>query len=79
MMDHGVLAAVLEHADRAPDRPAVKDLDRALTRAELRAAAGRVAAATSTGLLVAFVASLSRLLAVTSQASSCPTSSPVAT
>ena len=44
MMDHGVLAAVLEHADRAPDRPAVKDLDRALTRAELRAAAGRVAA-----------------------------------
>jgi D-alanine--poly(phosphoribitol) ligase subunit 1 len=44
MTDHGVLAAVLEHADRAPDRPAVKDLDRALTRAELRAAAGRVAA-----------------------------------
>ena len=42
--DHGVLGAVLDHADRAPDRPAVKDLDRALTRAELRAAAGRVAA-----------------------------------
>src|SRR5271166_4513270 len=42
--DHGVLAAVLDHADRAPDRPAVKDLDRALTRGELRAAAGRVAA-----------------------------------
>ena len=44
MTDHGVLGAVLNHADRAPDRPAVKDLDRALTRAELRAAAGRVAA-----------------------------------
>jgi D-alanine--poly(phosphoribitol) ligase subunit 1 len=42
--DRGVLGAVLDHADRAPDRPAVKDLDRALTRAELRAAAGRVAA-----------------------------------
>ena len=42
--DHGVLGAVLDHADRAPDRPAVKDLDRALTRGELRAAAGRVAA-----------------------------------
>ena len=43
--DHGsVLDAVLDHADRAPDRPAVKDLDRALTRGELRAAAGRVAA-----------------------------------
>ncbi len=41
---HGVLGAVLDHADRAPDRPAVKDLDRALTRGELRAAAGRVAA-----------------------------------
>ncbi|MGO9104268.1 MAG: hypothetical protein ACLP9Y_34465, partial [Mycobacterium sp.] len=41
--DHGVLGAVLDHADRAPDRPAVKDLDRALTRGELRAAAGRVA------------------------------------
>jgi D-alanine--poly(phosphoribitol) ligase subunit 1 len=40
----GVLGAVLDHADRAPNRPAVKDLDRALTRAELRAAAGRVAA-----------------------------------
>jgi D-alanine--poly(phosphoribitol) ligase subunit 1 len=44
MTDHNVLGAVLQHADRAPDRPAVKDLDRALTRAELRAAAGRVAA-----------------------------------
>jgi D-alanine--poly(phosphoribitol) ligase subunit 1 len=42
--DHGVLGAVLNHADRAPDRAAVKDLDRALTRGELRAAAGRVAA-----------------------------------
>jgi D-alanine--poly(phosphoribitol) ligase subunit 1 len=42
--DHGVLGAVLDYADRAPDRPAVKDLDRALTRGELRAAAGRVAA-----------------------------------
>jgi len=42
--DHGVLGAVLDHADRAPDRPAVKDLDSALTRGELRAAAGRVAA-----------------------------------
>src|SRR6202012_1542295 len=44
MMDHGVLAAVLDHADRAPDRPGVKDLDRALTRGGLRAAAGRGAA-----------------------------------
>src|SRR6201993_5356300 len=42
--DHGVLGAVLDHADRAPDRPAVKDLERALTRGELRTAAGRVAA-----------------------------------
>jgi non-ribosomal peptide synthetase component F len=42
--DCGVLGAVLDHADRAPDRPAIKDLDRALTRGELRAAAGRVAA-----------------------------------
>ena len=42
--DHDVLGAVLDHADRAPDRPAVKDLDRALTRGELCAAAGRVAA-----------------------------------
>jgi D-alanine--poly(phosphoribitol) ligase subunit 1 len=41
---HGVLGAVLDHADRAPHRPAVKDLDRALTRGELRAASGRVAA-----------------------------------
>lgn len=43
-MNHGVLGAVLDHADRAPNRPAVKDLDRALTRGELRAAAARVAA-----------------------------------
>src|SRR5579875_545858 len=42
--DHSVLGAVLDHADRAPDRPAAKDLDRALTRGGLRAAAGRVAA-----------------------------------
>ena len=42
--DHGVLGAVLDHADRAPGGPAVKDLDRALTRGDLRAAAGRVAA-----------------------------------
>ncbi len=42
--DHGVLGAVLDHADRDPGRPAVKDLDRALTRGELRGAAGRVAA-----------------------------------
>jgi amino acid adenylation domain-containing protein len=41
---HDVLGAVLDHADRDPDRPAVKDLDRGLTRGELRAAAGRVAA-----------------------------------
>lgn len=41
---HDVLGAVLQHADRAPDQPAVKDLDRALTRGELRDAAGRVAA-----------------------------------
>ena len=40
----GVLGAVLDHADRAPDRPAVKDLDRALTRGELCAKAARVAA-----------------------------------
>jgi D-alanine--poly(phosphoribitol) ligase subunit 1 len=39
-----VLGAVLDHADRDPDRPAVKDLDHALTRGELRAAAGRMAA-----------------------------------
>ena len=44
MTDRGVLGAVLDHADRASDRPAVKDLDRALTWGELRAAAGRVAA-----------------------------------
>jgi D-alanine--poly(phosphoribitol) ligase subunit 1 len=40
----GVLDAVLDHAEQAPDLPAVKDLDRALTRGELRTAAGRVAA-----------------------------------
>jgi D-alanine--poly(phosphoribitol) ligase subunit 1 len=40
----GVLGAVLDHADRHPGLSAVKDLDRALTRGELRAAAGRVAA-----------------------------------
>ena len=44
MMTQGVLGAVLDHADRAPNRPAVEDLDRALTRGELRTAAGRVAA-----------------------------------
>jgi D-alanine--poly(phosphoribitol) ligase subunit 1 len=43
-VDSGVLGAVLGHADRDPDRPAVKDLDSSLTRGELRAAAGRVAA-----------------------------------
>jgi amino acid adenylation domain-containing protein len=42
--DRGVLGVVLNHAEEAADRPAVKDLDRALTRGELRAAAGRVAA-----------------------------------
>jgi amino acid adenylation domain-containing protein len=42
--DHGVLGAILDHADRAPNRPAVKDLDRSLSRGELRAAAGRAAA-----------------------------------
>jgi D-alanine--poly(phosphoribitol) ligase subunit 1 len=42
--EHGVLGAVLDHANQAPNRLAVKDLDRALTRGELRAAAGRVAA-----------------------------------
>ena len=40
MMTQGVLGAVLDHADRAPNRPAVKDLDRALTRGELRARPG---------------------------------------
>jgi D-alanine--poly(phosphoribitol) ligase subunit 1 len=44
VIDRGVLGAVLDHADRAPGHPAVKDLDRALTRGELRTAAGRVAA-----------------------------------
>src|ERR1700761_924797 len=39
-----VLGAVLRHADRAPDQAAVKDLERALTRGELRDAAGKVAA-----------------------------------
>lgn len=42
--DHAVLGAVLDHADRGPDGPAVTDLDRALTRGELCAAAGREAA-----------------------------------
>jgi amino acid adenylation domain-containing protein len=41
---HCVVGAVLDHADQAPDRPAVKDLDRALSRGELRAEAARVAA-----------------------------------
>jgi amino acid adenylation domain-containing protein len=41
---HCVVGAVLNHADQAPDRPAVKDLDRALSRGELRAEAARVAA-----------------------------------
>jgi D-alanine--poly(phosphoribitol) ligase subunit 1 len=40
----GVLDAVLQHVDQAPHRAAVKDLDRALTRGELRGAAGKVAA-----------------------------------
>jgi D-alanine--poly(phosphoribitol) ligase subunit 1 len=44
MTGRSVLGAVLDHADRAPDLPAVKDLDTALTRGELRCAAGRVAA-----------------------------------
>jgi amino acid adenylation domain-containing protein len=44
MTERDVLAAVLAHADRAPDHPAVKDLNRALTRCELRSAAGRFAA-----------------------------------
>src|SRR5689334_24334439 len=43
MTDHSVLGAVLDRADREPDRPAVKDLDRALSRGKLRVAAGRVA------------------------------------
>jgi D-alanine--poly(phosphoribitol) ligase subunit 1 len=42
--EDNVLGAVLDHADRAPDRPAVKDLDRGLNRGELRAEAARVAA-----------------------------------
>ena len=40
----GVLDAVLDHAEQAPDLPAVKDLERGLTRGELRDAMGRVAA-----------------------------------
>ena len=44
MTEDDVLSAVLHHADRAPDHPAVKDLDRTLTRGELRYAAGRLAA-----------------------------------
>ena len=45
--DRGVLGAVLDHADQAAERPAVKDLDRALTRGELRAAAGDTVSAGS--------------------------------
>lgn len=41
---HGVLGSVLDHADQHPDQLGVKDLDRALTRGELRSAAGKVAA-----------------------------------
>src|ERR1700760_2266232 len=44
MDTRNVLDAVLDHADRDSDRPAVKDLDTALTRGELRSAAGQVAA-----------------------------------
>ncbi len=44
MTERDVLGAVLDHADRAADHPAVKDLGHALTRGELRCAAGRVAA-----------------------------------
>jgi D-alanine--poly(phosphoribitol) ligase subunit 1 len=39
-----VLSAVLEHAGGGPDRPAVKDLERALTYGELVDEVGRVAA-----------------------------------
>jgi D-alanine--poly(phosphoribitol) ligase subunit 1 len=42
--NHCVVGAVLDHADHDPHRPAVKDLDRALSRGELRAEAARVAA-----------------------------------
>ncbi len=42
--DRGVVGAVLDHADHAPDRLAVKDLGRALTRGELCAEAARLAA-----------------------------------
>jgi acyl-CoA synthetase (AMP-forming)/AMP-acid ligase II len=41
---HCVVGAVLDHADHAPDRPAIKDLDRAMSRGELRAGTARVAA-----------------------------------
>jgi amino acid adenylation domain-containing protein len=44
MTDHCVVGAVLDQADLDPGRPAVKDLDRALSRGELRAEAARVAA-----------------------------------
>jgi D-alanine--poly(phosphoribitol) ligase subunit 1 len=44
MLQHNVIDAVLDHAARSPQQPAVKDLDRALTRCELRIEAGRVAA-----------------------------------
>ncbi|GAA1430205.1 hypothetical protein GCM10009641_11850 [Mycobacterium cookii] len=39
-----MLGAVLDYVNRDPNQPAVKDLNRALTRGELRAAARRVAA-----------------------------------
>jgi D-alanine--poly(phosphoribitol) ligase subunit 1 len=44
LLKRSVVGAVLDHADRAPDLPAVTDLDRALTRGEMRADAARVAA-----------------------------------
>jgi D-alanine--poly(phosphoribitol) ligase subunit 1 len=44
MKEPSVIGAVLDHADRSPEQPAVKDLDRALTRGQLRSDAGRVAA-----------------------------------
>jgi D-alanine--poly(phosphoribitol) ligase subunit 1 len=40
----GVLGRILDLTDRAPNRSAVKDLDRELTRAELRAETAKVAA-----------------------------------
>ena len=44
MMQCNVIGAVLDHAGQSPGQPAVKDLDRNLTRGELRVEAGRVAA-----------------------------------